>query len=385
MYCGGVGMTPARHDKLAAVRPVADDRRAVVGIDARQRRHVAGAIVQAIEQPAHRFLRFEHRVDGVIAGAPLQPKDRFVGQMEDAMKYYAGLDVSLHETTICVVDADGRIVAEGAVPSDPCSILTWLDRRSFAIERAGLEIGGISRWLHEGLREGGLNAICIDPRRLRALTKIMPVKTDRNDARSIAMAMRVGWYSEVHIKSKEAQVLRMLLTNRKTLLDKQIDIDNAMVACTPPSSIFRHRNARASALTMALSTRGRGAHSAPSGVTTSFRPPRFLNVSGMWTVIVSPSAETVARVTPRPSCCRPPPAPARRARSAAAGPRRRATARRPARPAAARSAPARPGRARSDGMGPAYVPSNRRRRDRFADIGPQAHLANRHAFHLLQN
>ena len=71
---------------------------------------------------------------------------------------------------------------------------------------------------------------------------------------------------------------------------------SSSVACTPSSSIFRHRNARASALTMALSIRGRGAHSAPSGVTTSFRPPRFLNVSGMWTVIVSPSAETVARV-----------------------------------------------------------------------------------------
>ena len=97
---------------------------------------------------------------------------------------------------------------------------------------------------------------------------------------------------------------------------------------------------------MALSTRGRGAHSAPSGVTTSFRPPRFLNVSGMWTVIVSPSAETVARVTPPPSCCPPLRAPARRARSAAAGPRRRASARRRARPAAARSAPARRGTAR---------------------------------------
>jgi hypothetical protein len=62
------------------------------------------------------------------------------------------------------------------------------------------------------------------------------------------------------------------------------------------SSIFRHLNDRASALTIALSTRGRGAHSATSGATTSFRPPRFRNVSGMWTVIVSPSAETVARV-----------------------------------------------------------------------------------------
>jgi hypothetical protein len=56
------------------------------------------------------------------------------------MKYYAGLDVSLHDTAICVVDADGRIVAEGAVPSDACSILTWLDRRSVPIDRPGLEM-----------------------------------------------------------------------------------------------------------------------------------------------------------------------------------------------------------------------------------------------------
>lgn len=118
------------------------------------------------------------------------------------MTYYAGLDVSLNETAICVVDAEGRIIAERAVPSDPHSALTWLEDRSYEIERAGLEIGGISRWLHEGLREGGLNAICIDPRRLRALTKILPVKIDRNDARAIAAAMRVGWYSEVHFKQR---------------------------------------------------------------------------------------------------------------------------------------------------------------------------------------
>ena len=147
---------------------------------------------------------------------------------EDVMAYFAGLDVSSRETAICIVDADGKIVAEGAVPSDPDSIQSWLGRRGLTIERAGLEIGGVSRWLHEGLCEGGLNAICIDPRRLRALTKIMPVKTDRNDARSIAMAMRVGWYSAVHIKSKASQVMQMLLTNRKILLDKQIDIDNAI-------------------------------------------------------------------------------------------------------------------------------------------------------------
>ncbi len=84
---------------------------------------------------------------------------------------------------------------------------------------------------------------------------------------------------------------------------------SSSVPYMPVSSIFRHRNARASALTMALSTRGRGAHSAPSGVTTSFRPPRFRNVIGMCTVIVSLSAETVARVTPLPLAARVTPLP----------------------------------------------------------------------------
>jgi transposase len=77
-----------------------------------------------------------------------------------------------------------------------------------------------------GLRERGFPAICIDPRRLRSATKMMPVKNDRNDARAIASCMRVGWYSVVHIKSEASQELRMLLSNRRTLQGKQIDIEN---------------------------------------------------------------------------------------------------------------------------------------------------------------
>jgi hypothetical protein len=122
---------------------------------------------------------------------------------------------------------------------------------------------------------------------------------------------------------------------------------SSSVEYTPSSRIFRHRNARASALTMALSTRGRGAHGAPSGVTTSFRPPLFLNVIGMWTVIVSPSAETVDRFTPLPFCRPQLRAPAPRSRSAAAAPRRRASSRPPSRPPTARSAPAPPGNSSS--------------------------------------
>ena len=142
------------------------------------------------------------------------------------MKFYAGLDVSLKETAICVVDEKGVILKEGTVASEPASIVTWLEALNVGIVRAGLEIGGLSRWLYGELREAGVHAICIDPRKLRGVTKTMPIKTDRNDARSIAQVMRVGWYSVVHVKSQVSQELKMLLTNRRTLLTKQIDIEN---------------------------------------------------------------------------------------------------------------------------------------------------------------
>ena len=142
------------------------------------------------------------------------------------MRHYVGLDVSLNETAICVVDEDGIIIREGSSPSEPAAISSWLADVGIAIAKVGLEIGGLARWLYEELRASGWHAICIDPRRLRGLTKTMPVKTDRNDARAIAQVMRVGWYTIVHVKSAVSQELRMLLANRKTLLTKQIDIEN---------------------------------------------------------------------------------------------------------------------------------------------------------------
>lgn len=142
------------------------------------------------------------------------------------MRHYVGLDVSLNETTICVVDENGIIVREGKVASEPEEISDWLSRLGFPVAKVGLEIGGLARWLYTELRGLRWPAICIDPRRLRAVTKTMPVKTDRNDARAIAQVMRVGWYSIVHIKTEASQELRMLLANRKTLLGKQIDIEN---------------------------------------------------------------------------------------------------------------------------------------------------------------
>ena len=142
------------------------------------------------------------------------------------MKYYIGLDVSLATTAICAVDENGAIIKEGVAASDPDEIANWLEQLGLAFERVGLETGSTAAWLYSGLRDRGLPAVCIDPRRLRAVTKTMPIKNDRNDARAIAHCMRVGWYSVVHVKSEVSQVVRMLLTNRRTLLIKQIDIEN---------------------------------------------------------------------------------------------------------------------------------------------------------------
>ena len=142
------------------------------------------------------------------------------------MKHYVGLDVSLKETAICVVDEDGVIFREGVALSDPDAIASWLSELKMTFKRVGLEAGNTASWLFAGLQEKGLAVVCICPRRLRGLTKTMPVKTDRNDARAIAQSMRVGWYTIVHIKSTASQELRMLLTNRKMLQTKQIDIEN---------------------------------------------------------------------------------------------------------------------------------------------------------------
>lgn len=142
------------------------------------------------------------------------------------MKHFAGLDVSLQETAICVVDEDGIVINEGKAASEPDGLARWLAATGLTIVRVGLEAGPLSPWLHAGLREAGLPAICIETRRMKGATAAMAVKTDRNDARAIAHAMRVGWFTTVHVKSTESQELRLLLSNRRTLLEKRVAIDN---------------------------------------------------------------------------------------------------------------------------------------------------------------
>ena len=117
------------------------------------------------------------------------------------MTYYAGLDVSLEETAICVVDAAGTIVKEVRVESAPDALHDALVRLDLPLARVGMEACSLTAWLHDGLTASGWPAICIETRQANAAMKTMPNKTDRNDARALAQIMRTGWFRQVHVKS----------------------------------------------------------------------------------------------------------------------------------------------------------------------------------------
>lgn len=134
------------------------------------------------------------------------------------MTYYVGLDVSMEETAVCVVDGSGDVVWERKVATDPSSLAGCLDPWRGDIERVGLEAGSLSPWLYHGLVGLGFPAICIETRRMKAYAKASSVKTDRRDARLIALAMRAGLYRAVHVKAEASQKLRLALTGRQTVL-----------------------------------------------------------------------------------------------------------------------------------------------------------------------
>jgi transposase len=144
---------------------------------------------------------------------------------ETTMKQYAGIDVSLESSSVCVVDAEGRILHEGKVPSDPEALIGWLRQHGHPAERIGMEAGPLSQWLYAAMAAAGLPVELLETRHVRAAFKTMPVKTDKKDARGIAQLMRLGWFRPVHCKSAAAQEVRAVLTARKLLLSKLHDVE----------------------------------------------------------------------------------------------------------------------------------------------------------------
>ena len=142
------------------------------------------------------------------------------------MDHFAGLDVSVKETSVCIVDDTGRIVREVKVASEPEALLTALKNPSYHFKRIGLEAGPLSQWLFSALAEAELPVVCVETRHMQAVLKAQINKTDRNDARGIAQMMWVGLYRPVHVKTLRSQKLRMMLTHRKLLQSKAIAIEN---------------------------------------------------------------------------------------------------------------------------------------------------------------
>jgi transposase len=144
------------------------------------------------------------------------------------MEHYAAIDVSLEWSSICVVDAAGRIVAEAKVRSEHEAVVGFFQASGLWFARIGLEASPLSQWLHAGLVEAGLPTICIKTRHVRAALKAMTVKTDKNDARGMAQLMRMGWFRPVHVKTLLAQEIRALLTARRLLLAKLCDLETSL-------------------------------------------------------------------------------------------------------------------------------------------------------------
>jgi transposase len=140
------------------------------------------------------------------------------------------LDVSLEETSICIVDDAGMIVREARAASEPEVLVAFFEACGMKMERVGLEACSLTAWLHGGLTEVGIPAICIEARQAKAAMGAMPNKTDRNDARGIAQIMRTGWYRAVHVKRPSCRAWRALLTARRMVLNKRRDVENGIRA-----------------------------------------------------------------------------------------------------------------------------------------------------------
>jgi transposase len=141
------------------------------------------------------------------------------------MDHYVGIDVSLEQSSVCVVDAGGRIVREAKVASEPQALVQFLKGLALPLTRVGLEAGPLSQWLYAGLAAAGFEAVLLETRHVKAALSAMVVKTDRKDARGIAQLLRMGWFRPVHCKSPPAQEVRALLVARKQLQAKTQDVE----------------------------------------------------------------------------------------------------------------------------------------------------------------
>ncbi|NKB56598.1 MAG: IS110 family transposase [Alphaproteobacteria bacterium] len=154
------------------------------------------------------------------------------------MEHYAGLDISLEEASVCVMDTAGSVVWRGSVACEGASIVSALAAHAPSLQRVVLETGLLSNWLWHELRRLGVPVVCVDARHARAVLSVRIMKTDANDAESLAQLARIGWYREVRVNSEASQWLRSLLLARERLVRVRRDLSNQI------RSFLRHYGLR---------------------------------------------------------------------------------------------------------------------------------------------
>ena len=132
------------------------------------------------------------------------------------MEYFAGLDVSMAETHVCVVTEDGTVIHQAKVPSTPVDIAAELARVP-TCRRVVFETGRMAPMLYHGLSQLGLPIVCIESRQAYQALKLLTThKTDRNDARGLAHLARTGFFKPVHVKSLSAHAVRSLISHARS-------------------------------------------------------------------------------------------------------------------------------------------------------------------------
>jgi len=141
---------------------------------------------------------------------------------------YVGLDVSLEQTSVCVVDDAGATIWRGKCSSTPESIHAVVAKHASEAVRIGLETGQLSTWLFHELRARQLPVICIDARHAKAALSLQINRTDANDAHGIAQIVRVGWYREIGVKSMDTHAIRAMLVARAQLVTQKVKLMNCI-------------------------------------------------------------------------------------------------------------------------------------------------------------
>ncbi len=142
------------------------------------------------------------------------------------MEQYVGMDVSLKETSICVVDGSGKVLCEGTVISETAAIAEFIKSKAGSARRIGLETGPTTTWLWDELRSLGLPVICIDARHAKAALSLQINKSDRNDAVGLARIMQSSWYKQVQVKSLPCHEVRAVLNSRALLVKIRRNLGN---------------------------------------------------------------------------------------------------------------------------------------------------------------